>query len=103
MQKTAHKQRERYFYGNVDLFDIRNKNEVRVIRQLPEILAEYPGFKPNVLDIEDIYALALNKLPARYVQKGSIVLRESVSDEDVAQAIREAVDRVRERPNYPEP
>lgn len=102
MQKTALKTREKYFYGSVDLFDIRNKNEVRVIRLLPEVLGEFPDFKPNVLDIEDIYALALNKLPARYIQKGSIVLRESVTDDQISQAIREAVDVVRERPNYPD-
>jgi hypothetical protein len=103
MHKTALKAREKYFYGNVDLFDIRNKNEIRVIKLLPEVLAEYPDFKPNVLDIEDIYALSLNKLPARYVQKGSIVLREAVTDDQISQAIREAVGVVQERPNYPEP
>jgi hypothetical protein len=102
MNKMDEKLREKYVYGNVDLFWIRNRNEVRVIKFLDTVLREYPGYEPQVLDIEDIYALALNKLRPRYVQKGSIVLQEPISDEDVIEALRSAVETVRERPNYPE-
>ena len=84
-----------------DLFDkIRNRNETRVIRHLRSILKEYPYYQPDTLDIQDIYALTLNKLPAHYVQEGSIVLHEPVDDTMIRDCIRDAVQHVRERPNY---
>jgi len=87
-----------YIYGGVKLFNIRNRNERRIIRMLSTILDEYPGYNPNSIDIRDIYALALNSLPARYVQVATIVLREPVSDEQVAEAVRGAVERVMSNP-----
>lgn len=89
-----------YMYGSTPLLNIRNRNELRVIRKLQDILKEYPGYEPNTIDIQDIYALALNKLPAHYVQEGSIVLHESVDDTSIKDAIRDAVHFVRQRPNY---
>jgi fructose 1,6-bisphosphatase len=101
MNKKDRELREKYLYGNVDLFEIRNRNETRVIKAMREVMRDYPGFEPHVLDIEDIYALALNSLPPRYTQKGSIVLHEPVSDSEVADAVRQAVEKVRKSPNYP--
>lgn len=91
---------EKYSVRGVNLFGIRNKNEIRVVAQIDRILQEYHDFTPEPLDLEDIYALALNKLPARYVQRGSIVLGEPVRDADVADAVRYAVSVVRENPSY---
>ena len=70
------------------------------MENLDDVLREFPDFQPNNIDIQDIYALALNKLPPRYKQEVSIVLREPVDQDMVQQAIREAVERVRENPNY---
>jgi hypothetical protein len=71
-----------------------NRNEKRVQELLPALLAQYPQFNLEDIDIQDIYALALNKLPARYVQRMSIVLRDPITDEQVRAAICEAIDRV---------
>ena len=71
-----------------------------MIKLFPEILPEYPGYSPEALDIEDIYALTLNKLPAHYVQEGSIVLHDPVDDTTIRDALREAIQSVRQRPNY---
>lgn len=94
------KRREKYRYGSVSLDRIRNKNEVRVIENLDTVLREFPDFQPNTLDIQDIYALALNKLPPQYKQEASIVLSESIPREQIYQAIREAVEKVWANPNY---
>ena len=59
---------KRSFRG-IDLNRIRNRNEVRVINQLPEILKEYPEFEPHIINIQDVYALTLNLLPPRYAQQ----------------------------------
>jgi len=92
--------KQRYRYGSVSLDRIRNKNEVRVIENLDGVLREFPDYEPNTLDIQDIYALALNKLPPRYKQEASIVLDKSIDDDQIRQAIREAVEQVRKNPNY---
>lgn len=91
---------DRYNVGDSNLFFIRNRNERRVIDAIPRILADYPGFIPNTIDLQDIYALALNSLPPRYVQQGSIVLREPVRQDEIEDAVRTAVETVRKRPNY---
>lgn len=91
---------ERYTVGGTDLFWIKNRNERRVIEALPRILADYPEFIPNTIDLQDVYALALNSLPPRYVQQGSIVLREPVRQDEIEDAVRVAVETVRKRPNY---
>ena len=83
----------------LDFFSIRNKNEARVIDLIPEVLAEFPEFNPSRTDIEDIYALTLNKLPARYVQAVSLVIQEPVSDAMIRDRLREATRTVRARPN----
>lgn len=85
-------------YNGVPLDGIRNRNEQRVLRLLPQVLKECLDYSPTYLDIQDIYALTLNNLPPRYRQSGSIVLRESVSDEDILRELRAAVNRVETAP-----
>ncbi|MFC1516720.1 late competence development ComFB family protein [Thermodesulfobacteriota bacterium] len=91
---------ELYRFGNASLFKIRNRNELRVISKLRDLLKEFPDYAPDTLDVQDIYALTLNKLPAHYVQEGSIVLHEPVDDTTIRDCLREAIQHVRKRPNY---
>ena len=85
--------------NDVDVSRIANRNEKRVARLIPEILNEfYVDYIFEPLDIEDIYALALNLLPARYVQHGSIVLSDRLSDYEMRSKIRDAVERVLDNP-----
>ena len=89
-----------YTIKDTALYKIRNRNELRVIRHLRDIIDEFPDYTPETLDIQDIYALTLNKLPAHYVQEGSIVLHEPVDDTTIRDRIREAIQAVRKHPNY---
>jgi hypothetical protein len=84
--------------SKVDLGLIRNRNEKRILKWLPVVLEEFTGYTPDHLAIQDIYALALNRLPARYTQRFSIVLREPVSDGEVQTVLRQAIETVRARP-----
>ena len=90
--------RDKYKMGDVDFFNIRNRNEGRVIK----ILQEYLQRKGNPLisdkDLQDIYALALNVLPPRYTQRGTIVLRDPVTKREIFEAVEDAYDQVVERP-----
>ena len=85
--------------ADTNLSNIRNKNEARVAKILERVLAEDQAYIPDPLDVQDIYALALNLLPSRYKQAGTIVLSEPVKDSHIEAAIRRAMRTVRERPN----
>ena len=89
-----------YYYGKTPLGQIRNRNEGRVIEMLASVLEEAEGFEADSIDIQDVYALALNKLPRHYVQETAIVLHELVDDETVRLAIVEALELVRAKPNH---
>jgi len=82
----------------VPLNRIRNRNERRVAALMADVLEEFADFKPNYLDIQDIFALALNNLPPRYAQAGSIILNEPLTDEEIRRELRYAVERVETRP-----
>jgi len=84
----------------VDLSRIYNKNEKRVILAMEKVLAEMEDWEPDALDIQDVYALSLNRLPPRYVQDGTIVFNEPVRREDIEAIVREAVLTVKNSPNY---
>lgn len=98
--QRGHAPPEAYTVNEVSVKHVRNRNEMRVIALLPVVLEEFVGYHPDSLDIEDIYALALNSLPARYVQSTSIILSEPVSDEDIASEIRKAIRIVEENPKH---
>jgi hypothetical protein len=85
---------------DVDLSRIYNRNEKRVIKAMIKIFAAIDDWEPQALDIQDIYALALNSLPPRYVQEGTIVFNEAVRNADIEQAVRKSVDKVMKKPNY---
>jgi hypothetical protein len=85
---------------NVDLSRVYNRNEKRVRQAMDKLFAAIDNWEPEALDIQDIYALALNSLPPRYVQEGTIVFNESVRNADIEQAVRKAMDKVRKKPNY---
>ena len=90
--------RDKYKLGSADFFDIRNRNECRVIKALREFLLTKNSLLLSSKDIEDIYALALNMLPPRYAQRGTIVLRDSVTKKEIDTAVQDAYAHVMERP-----
>jgi len=85
---------KKYEVAGVPLENIRNRNELRVIKLLPQVLAEHLDYHPSYLDIQDIYALTLNNLPPRYRQQGTIIIHEPVSDEEILRELRNAVNHV---------
>lgn len=87
-----------YAVNGVRLDEIRNKNEIRIVRLLPEVLAEFADYRPDYLAIQDIYALALNRLPPRYTQKTTFVVNEPLEDEEIRDELRRAVEQVETHP-----
>ncbi|MCJ2166087.1 MULTISPECIES: late competence development ComFB family protein [unclassified Pseudodesulfovibrio] len=85
--------------NGVDVSKITNRNESRVAKLIPNILEEYyADYIFEDLDIQDIYALTLNLIPAGYAQAGSIVLSNRISDYEINKEIRVAVERVLDNP-----
>jgi len=69
-----------------------------VVLAMEKYLATIKDWEPEALDVQDIYALALNSLPPRYVQDGTIVFNEPVKRSDIEYAVRKAVEKVRKSP-----
>ena len=90
--------REKYKIGDVDFFNIRNRNEGRVVRALQEFLHKKNSLLLSGKDLQDIYALVLNTLPPRYTQRGTIVLHDPVKKHEIYEAIEDAYAHVMERP-----
>ncbi|MEZ0575223.1 late competence development ComFB family protein [Halodesulfovibrio aestuarii] len=89
---------KKYFLNEISLFNIRNRNEVRVIKIMKQVMDTPPYYKPSEKDLLDIYALSLNSLPPRYAQQGTIVLRDPVRDNEIEDAVRKAFAIVVENP-----
>ena len=90
--------KEKYLLNDVDFFDIRNRNESRVLKIMQHVMDTPPYYRPSAKDLHDIYALSLNSLPARYAQQGTIILRDPVRDKDIETAVRKAFAIVVENP-----
>ena len=86
------------------LADLPNYHEQVVLKIMREL---YTGDNPPctcTLCVEDIYALALNSLPARYIQATSVRSYQTsatyVSEDQVRESVLAAVERVRTQPNH---
>jgi hypothetical protein len=92
------KTREKYIISGVDMYHVRNRNEQRVVKRLGAYLEsmELTGLSPET--IKDAYAYALNNLPARYTQRGTIVLRDPLRDSTIDATIEQALAHVIKNP-----
>lgn len=94
---------DRYQVYDISLEKVRNRQEARVVTAMRTLLPQAEDFCGCRLCVEDVYAIALNALPAHYVQSGSMVLRkEPPSVQDIERAVGDALDKVRVRPNHPD-
>ncbi len=88
----------------IDFSNVRNRNEKKVIRAMERFYNKYKSTKRieglSSKDYQDVFALALNTLPARYAQSSTIVLGDPVRDEDITEAVFDAFDIVL---NHPKP
>ena len=82
-----------YSISGLNVSDVRNRNEVRVAKALRKALKHLDSpLAPTT--IMDIYALALNELPARYTQTGTIVLGDPIKEKTIESTVQEAIERV---------
>jgi len=90
--------RDKYKMGDVDFFNIRNRNEGRVIRVLDGYIRAKNHRLVSDKDLQDIYSLAFNSLPPRYTQRGKIVLHDPVKKQEIYTAVDDAYDLIMAQP-----
>ena len=86
-------------FDNLHFSAVQNRNEKRVLAEMRRLFSK--GDDDGALTEENIlqiYALALNLLPARYGLKGTLILRDPVQDEDITKAVQRAFVRVTMHP-----
>jgi competence protein ComFB len=94
-----------YDVAGQTLRDIVNYNEIAVMEAMRSVFGQNLALCRCRYCVEDIYALALNSLPPRYIQAGSVRTYKSsggfLDEEAVWHGVVEAVAKVRMRPNHP--
>jgi hypothetical protein len=93
-----------YEVAGHSLQDIVNYNEVAVAQVMREVLAKNLSLCQCRFCVEDVYALSLNALPARYIQPSSLrtytTSRTFIDLEIVREKVLEAVSSVSKKPNH---
>ena len=87
-----------YQITGTDVSDIRNRNEIRIVEKMREALEQMGNPEMTPQTLRDAYALALNLLPARYKQSGTIVLREPIRESHLREAVSRALKQVLAQP-----
>lgn len=87
-----------YTIAGIDVDDVRNRNELRIIDEMRIALDRMGNPEMSAQAVRDAYALALNLLPARYKQTGTIVLREPIREAHLEEATARALKHVLSNP-----
>lgn len=90
--------KEAYSIDDTFFLNIINRNELRVIKEIRHLHEQGSTPPLSCKDWQDVYALALNSLPPRYVQSGTIVLRDPVLKQSVTKAVQDAITFVHSQP-----
>ena len=93
-----------YTIESCNLEDIFNYNERAVLAAMREIYATEASHCRCQLCIEDVYALALNSLPTRYVQESRVGTYERSShfipDAEIRDKVKAALSKVARNPSH---
>ncbi len=87
-------QSETLAVGTVIFSGVNNRYEKKIVKALKELIDGKPEISLSEKDIRDIYALALNQLPAHYAQPGTIVLGDPYGQKAIYDIVLKAFDRI---------
>lgn len=93
--------KEDYEIFGTSMENVRNMNEIKVIKFMNELIPQFPDFDYCTICLQDVYALSLNQLTPRYTQAGTIVLRKELKDEDYRDVVESAIETVTRNVNHP--
>lgn len=85
-----------------DLENVYNINEGAVVEAVERVLNDDDGICKCKMCLEDIFALSLNKLPARYVQSyySTHDVSELLDEKLVEKTVQTAIKRVAKHPHH---
>lgn len=87
--------------NGVSLETIRNRFEVIVIRLMKRFIPQFPDFHQCPTCIEDVYALALSRIPSVYMKDSSLVFEdEAMIRENVEEIVKYAIFQVTSNPKH---
>ncbi|MFC1724735.1 late competence development ComFB family protein [candidate division KSB1 bacterium] len=93
--------KDKYKIDEYSLEHIRNHNEVEVIKAMKKVLSQNSDFCGCSLCLEDVYALSLNMLPAKYKQSSSIMLtKDKVPAAKIESVVVQAIEKVSGHPSH---
>ncbi|MBU2645329.1 late competence development ComFB family protein [bacterium] len=95
-------EKEDYEVFGVSMANIRNKNEKKVIEFMKKLIPQFPEFDYCTICLQDVYALSLNQLTARYTQSGTIVLKKDLADDDFRDVVESAIETVTKNVKHPD-
>ena len=93
--------KEKFEIFGVSMSSIRNKNEMKVIQFMKELIPQFPEFDYCPICLQDVYALCLNQLSPRYAQEGTIVLKKDLLDVDYRDVVEASISTVIKNCNHP--
>lgn len=85
----------------VSMASIRNKNEMKVIQFMNELIPQFPEFDYCAICLQDVYALCLNQLSPSYAQEGTIILKKNLLNADYRDVVETAISTVIKNCNHP--
>ena len=94
-------QRDDYLINNVSLYDLRNRYEVIVIRLMKKFIPEFPDFDNCPICVEDVYALALSRIPSVYMKnEHKIFPDDDLINESIEEIVKYALFQVTSNPKH---
>ena len=92
---------EDYIIGDYSLEGIRNRYEVIVINFIKKLTPDFPEFASCQACLEDVYALALSRIPCTYVIKDNVTFEDDdTTNENVEEIVRYAIFQVMSKPRH---
>ncbi len=85
-----------------DLENVYNLNEDAVAEAIERVLADYDSMCKCRMCLEDVFALALNKLPAKYIQSyyPTHDIAKLLDKKQVEKSVKAAVKQVEKSPHH---
>ncbi len=92
--------KEEYSIKGVSLYEIRNRFEIIVIRLMKQFIPQFPEFDSCPVCIEDVYALALSRMPSIYMKKTQDIPDNKLVNESIEEIVKYAIFQVMSNPKH---
>ncbi len=93
--------KEDYIINGISLESIRNRYEVIVIRLMKKFVFQFPNFDSCQTCLEDVYALALSRIPSVYLKNENLIFEDDETiGENIEEIVKYAIFQVSSNPKH---